>query len=235
MSDQTDSPKVEAEVQDAKPEPSPEPKGDAADSLDATRLVQSILSNKEATELMRRQFQSDKDRGVAKALNEAAEAKDMYQQIAERLGLDQNQLQQAQREVFLDNLMASGLQQPEAAAPVPDNNGMLSGDRAWEAASSILGGVSAEMQQQIRAQMATKQFTDAQAVQAFAVTTIANISAQPSANPAAAIAPAGGGGSVSPDIDSLQAELDALTEKKDFRNPRRKEIIKAMEELEQSN
>ena len=107
MSARTDSGLAGTEGTDGSQNPSQT--GDdsnAANSLAGAELAQAALNDPVAKDIVRRQTQSDKDRGVAEANRKAQQALDNSDRMANYLGIDDpNKIQQAKREMMLDDLI----------------------------------------------------------------------------------------------------------------------------------
>jgi len=108
MSDQVDSGQESQEADDlASQEPSQTSDDSKLDSLAGAELAQATRDDPVAMEALRREFQSDKDRGVASAEKTAREALSMVEQLAGYLDMKPDQIKQAQRNMVLDGLIAS--------------------------------------------------------------------------------------------------------------------------------
>jgi hypothetical protein len=102
--------------------------GQQADSLAGVDLADAALNDPVAAEKLRRQFQSDKDRGVARATKTAQEAKNEVEALAQYLGKTVEEIQTAQKNLTLDKIVAErqaqdsgviggGQQAPEGQLP----------------------------------------------------------------------------------------------------------------------
>lgn len=80
------------------------------DQPDSSSLPQinplDLLENKDFVEGLRRVFQSEKDRGVNRVQKEVVEIKDDLAKIADRLGVAPEKVQQVQREIENENIIA---------------------------------------------------------------------------------------------------------------------------------
>ena len=91
-----------------------------ANSLAGEALAEAALKDPKAAEKLRRQFQSDKDKGVAQATKDAQEARTLAEQLARKFGIDDpGKIEPVQREIILDQLVAerTGV---ESDAPVSE-------------------------------------------------------------------------------------------------------------------
>jgi hypothetical protein len=76
-------------------------------SLAGDALAEAALKDPKAAEKLRRQFQSDKDKGVAQATKDAQEARTLVEQLARKFGEDDpGKIAEIQREIVLDQLVA---------------------------------------------------------------------------------------------------------------------------------
>lgn len=214
MSDQTDSGLDARTGEDTQPNPDSQQTGDSKsqdeNSLAGAALAEALLKDPEALEIVRRQQQSTKDRGVASANKKADEALTLIKDVAHRLGIDPAKVQQAQRDIVLDELINErlGNSQAKPGGEVQAEAQQPASSLDIEAAKKVFPNLD-ENDPRV-----TKAVRDAKSQEALIVS-LANIRLQdagkPQASPTQAVS--GGGKTVSPSqTDSLTAAYKADVE-----------------------
>jgi hypothetical protein len=109
MSDQTDSGHDEKDTPAPQAGNGSQTSGDSetqqGNSLAGADLAAAAQNDPEAFDILRRQLQSEKDRGVSKANKQSQEAKSEVEAIANILGISDEDLQKARRTRALDRLV----------------------------------------------------------------------------------------------------------------------------------
>lgn len=121
MSDQVDSQSANVDANASQAASSQNQKGETQPgNLPAgAALADALLNDPEAREIARRKLQSEKDKGVDKAIKTAQQTKDQLEAFAEAYGIDLNKVSEYRRNKLLDDLYEEryGDFQPEVGEP----------------------------------------------------------------------------------------------------------------------
>lgn len=160
-------------------------------SLAPLELIKAIEDNPEAKEALRKLFQSDKDKGVAKAIKLAEETQSQMQRVLEIAGVDPTIAKQAEDQFTYEQLLDDYRQGNLKPDSVPVSSG-LTVVEAQELAGSMLKGVPNGVRGTVLAEIGKKAFQDANSVYQFTGTQIAALSSKPVATDATTVITAAG-------------------------------------------
>lgn len=136
MGDQVDSGLDAQTTEGTQPQGNLQQKGDSETqqgNLPAgAKLADVVRNDPEAMKALRPDFQADKDRGVVRAQKQSSEAITMVKNLAKRLGMSDDDIRKAQRDMVLDDLV------DERINSLSDVGGQTEAE-AEQAASSTTG------------------------------------------------------------------------------------------------
>lgn len=186
-SDQTDSLPAaqEADPSPQTEQPSKTEVGETqpGNSLAGAELAQAALNDPETAKQLRAHFQSGKDKGIAKVEKKADAALAQIEQFAKALGVDPAKIEEAQREIVLNDIVQERLN-PQQTDSQPVASGVTAAETQQLASSLLTSVATPEVMAAVQGDLKDKLFANPEQAQQAIMTSYTNHVTKPQAGPA---------------------------------------------------